>query len=110
MSDAHRRVGGIHALPTRTARAIHVDVEVAFVDGHIDFIGLGQHQHRCRRGVNTTLALGDRHPLYAVWPTFELEVTPGGIAAHHERDLVEPTEAAGIARQHLELPPLDGRV
>ena len=36
VGDAHRRVGGVDALPAGAAAAVHVDVEVARVDRHLD--------------------------------------------------------------------------
>ena len=106
VGDAHRRVGGVHALTAGAAAAVDVDVQVALVDLDVDLVGLGQHQHRGRRRVDAALALGDRHTLHAVRPTLELEVAPRRVAAHDHRHLVEAAEVARIAGQHLELPAL----
>src|SRR5581483_11199472 len=44
--DAHCGVGRVHRLPTRTGRAVHVDLQVALVDGDVDLLRLGEHRHR----------------------------------------------------------------
>ena len=109
MRDADRRVGRVHALTAGAAAAVDVDVEVALVELDIDLVGLGQHHDGRRRRVDAPLALGDRHPLHPVRTALELQMAPRRVATHDEDDLVEATEVARIARQHLELPPLLGR-
>ena len=106
--DAHRRVGGVDALATRPAAAVHVDGEILVIDLHLDFLRLGQHQHRCRRGVDATLAFGDRHPLHTVGAALELEPAPRGVAVDHHRDLIDAAEIAVVVVQDLHRPALGG--
>jgi hypothetical protein len=46
--DSHGRVGGVDALATRSAGSVHVNLEVALVDGDVHFLGFGHHGNRCR--------------------------------------------------------------
>ena len=69
----------------------------------VDLVGLGQHGHGGRRGVDAPLALGGRHPLHPVHAALVLEHRVRARALHGERDLLV---AAGVALAGPEL--LDG--
>src|SRR5262249_48955305 len=73
---AHGGVGGVHRLPARSARPVHVDVEIVGIDFHVDLFRLGEHGHRRRARVHPALALRDWYPLHAVWTGFVLEPRP----------------------------------
>ena len=45
MGDPDRRVGRVDVLATGAARAVHVDLEIAFVDLDVDLVDVGQHGH-----------------------------------------------------------------
>src|SRR4051812_17341749 len=63
VGDAHRRVGGVDALPAGAGAAEDVDAQVVLVDGHVDLLGLGHDEDAGRAGVYAALALGDRDAL-----------------------------------------------
>ena len=105
MGDAHRRVGGVDRLPARAGRPEDVDLEISRVDVDLDLVGLGQDDHRRRRGVDPPLGLGHRHPLDPVGPALVLEPCQASSPSHHERDLVQAVPVGRARRQHLEPPP-----
>ena len=63
--------------PPGPERAVDVDPQVVGVDGDLDLLGLGHHQHAGGGGVDAALALGDGHALHAVHPALVLEPGPG---------------------------------
>ena len=73
VGDPDGGVGGVDALAAGPAAAEDVDAQVVLVDGDVDLLGLGQHQHAGGAGVDAALGLGDRHPLHAVDAALELE-------------------------------------
>src|SRR5918911_5015108 len=72
MRDPDGRVRCIHALATRAARTIDVDLKVIRRDLNFYLLGLRQHGHRRCRGVDTTLALGLGDPLDPMCSTLVL--------------------------------------
>ena len=80
VGDAHGGVGGVDALPARPGRAEDVDAQVVGVDLDLDLLGLGQHEHAGRRGVDAALRLGGRHPLHAVHAALVLQPGPRRLA------------------------------
>src|SRR6185369_4596032 len=58
MGDAHRTVGGVHALAAGTTGSEDVDAEIVGVDLDIDLLRF--RQHRYRRGGRMNAALGFR--------------------------------------------------
>src|SRR5919107_2846829 len=86
--DPDRRVRGVHALATGTARAVHVDLEVSRGDLDLHILGLGQNPDRSRRRVDTALALRLGHPLDPVRPTLVLVARVGAGAAYLQGDLI----------------------
>ena len=87
--DAHRGVGGVDRLPTRAARAIHVDADLALFDLDVDLFGLGEHGDRAGRGVDAPLVFGGGHALHAVHARLVFEVGVGALAHHHGDHLFE---------------------
>src|SRR5215212_6226243 len=79
--DPDRRVRGVHALASGTAGAVHVYLEISWVD-------LDLHGHGRRRGVYAALALGLGHPLDPVRPALVLEDRVGPVAADLHGDLL----------------------
>ena len=73
VSDPHRGVGRVDALPARAGGAIDVDPEVVGVDRDIDVLGLRQDKDARGRGVDPALRLGGRYPLHAVDAALVLE-------------------------------------
>jgi hypothetical protein len=74
VEDLHRAVGGVDALPPGAARRRDADLQVAgLVDLHVDLVGLGQHGHGGRRGVDPPLGLGRRHALHPVDAALEAQ-------------------------------------
>ena len=109
MRDAHGRVGGVHALAARAAGAVHVDAQIVLVDLDLHLVGLGQHGHGGRGGVDAALALGLRNALHAVHAALELHDRVHVVAFDLELDLLE---AAGFGGRHvhrLGLPALRAR-
>jgi hypothetical protein len=82
VGDPHRGVGGVDALAAGARGAEDVDPQVVRVDLDVDLLGLGQHQHAGRGGVDAALRLGDRHPLHAVHAALELQPGPHAVAGH----------------------------
>ena len=78
------------------AGAVHVDAQVALVDLHFHLVGLRQHGHGGRGGVDAPLGLGLGHALDAVHAGLELHDRVHMIALHLELDLLE---AAGLRRR-----------
>ena len=50
--------------------------QVVRVDLDLDLLGLGDHEHAGRGGVDAALRLGDGHPLHAVHPALVLQPRP----------------------------------
>src|SRR6266542_1215653 len=110
MRDAHGRVRRVHALPALAAGAVHVDLEIALVDLHVDLLGLGQHRHRRGRGVDAALRLGGRDALHAVHAGLELQLAVRALAGDAEDDLLEAALLRLALRHDLQLPAMPLRV
>ena len=102
--DAHGGVGGVDALTAGAGRAVGVDAQVGLVDLDVDLVGLGEHRHGGRGGLDAALALGLGDALDAVH---------AGLVLHHRVDLLardlelDGLEAAGLRRargEDLDLP------
>ena len=65
--------------PPGPRRAVDVDAQVVRVDLDLDLLGLGQHEHAGRAGVDAALRLGHRHPLHAVHAALVLQPGPGAV-------------------------------
>jgi hypothetical protein len=75
----------------------------------LDVVGLGQHRHRGRRGVDPALGLGRRHALHAVHPGLPLEDRVGAVALDLEGHRLEPADLVRRGRELLDLEaPLGG--
>ena len=101
MCDAHCRIGRIHRLPTRSARAKNVNLEVVRV--YFDFfwlIHLGEHQDTSGRGVDSTLRFSDGDPLDTMNAALILHARPhafGGISGRRLDGNLDVLKAAHIA-------------
>src|SRR5215207_7899062 len=73
MGDSHSRVGGVDALTPRAGRAIDIDPEVPLVDSNLGLGNLRHDKHTSSRGMQPTLGLRHRHPLYPMHTALELE-------------------------------------
>ena len=63
MSKTYRRIGRVHALTTRTTRAIHINAYVIGINFNRNVI-IGQyryHFYRCKRGMPTLFFVGWRN-------------------------------------------------
>ena len=108
--DAHRRVGGVHALAALARRPVDVDAEVGLVDlDLLDLFGFGINQHAGRRGVHPALGFGDGNPLNPVHAALELQSRPhtvGGVAlaGDGQRRILVAAEVGGGLPQHRDGP------
>ncbi len=78
---------------------------------HVDVLGLGQHQHAGRRGVDAALRLGDRHPLHPVHAALPLQPRPDAVAAlghalglDRDRDVLDAAQVRLLRVDHLDDP------
>jgi hypothetical protein len=104
VGDPHGGVGRVHALTARTRRAEDVDADVLVLDLDVDFLGLGKHGDRCRRGVNAALALGRRNALHAMNPRLAPQRAVRPFAGDLEYHFLGAAERAVGERHGLELP------
>src|SRR5215210_5626530 len=119
------RVRGVDALATGTAGAVHVDLEVSWVDLDLHVLGFGQDGDGRGRGMYAALALGLGHPLDPVRPALVLEDRVGAVSAYLHGDLLVATdlgrargegavleaETVGVAGVHVvELTSEEGRL
>src|SRR5690606_32234945 len=91
--------GRVHRLTARTAGPEDVDAVVGGGELHVDLVGLGEHGHGDRAGVDPALRLGRGHALHAVHARLELEVAVGALADDLERHL---REAAYLGRRGVD--------
>src|SRR5262245_11207437 len=110
VGHAHRRVGGVDALPAGTGGTEDVDAKVLLGEVDLDVLGLGQDGNGHGRCVDPSLRLGDRHALYAVHAALELEAAVGALALHECDHLFQATDPRRARRQHLDPPPMPLRV
>ena len=74
----------------------------------LDVLGLRQHQHAGRAGVDAPLRLGDRHPLHPVDAALPLQPRPDAVAAlghalglDRQRDVLDAAEVGVLRVEHL---------
>src|SRR5436190_3000919 len=103
--DAHRGIGGVDALSSRTAGAEDVDPQVLVLDPDVDLFRFRQHGDGRRRGVNSSLGLRGRHALHAVYPALPAHGSKGTIAGHLEDGFLDAAERALGVRDRLPPPP-----
>src|SRR5262245_40797468 len=87
-----------------TGGAIDIHTEVFGANVHLHLLGLGQHDHLGRGGVDATLRLSGRHPLHAVRTALEFQPRVRATSMHLEDDLLEAADAALIGIQYLNAP------
>ena len=119
MGDAHGGIGLVHVLAPGAGGPVGVDAQVGGVDVDLHVLGLGQHRHGGRRGVDAPLRLRGRHPLHPVHPAFELQppehpvagdgrddfLIAAGLALGNALDLHAPAVQGGIALVHAKKVP-----
>ena len=111
VGDAHRGIGRVHALPAGTGRAEHVDAQVFFVDVDVHLVGLGQHGHGDRGGVDAARRLGFGHTLDTMDAALEFEPAVGVVPIHHADDFLEAAQAGRTRTEDFHAPlPLFGIV
>ena len=98
--EAHGRVRRVDGLPARPRGAVDVHLEVVRIHLDLDLLGLREHGHGRRRGVDPALGLRLRHALHAVGPALVLEDRVGAVALDGERRLLE---AADVGRREREV-------
>ncbi len=104
MGDPDRAVGGVDRLAAGTAGAEHVDAQILVVDLDVDLLGLGQHRHGRRRGVDAALRLGLRHALHAMHAGFEFEPRKHALAGDVGDDFLVAAGRRFAGREHVDLP------
>ena len=93
MDQAHRRVGGIDALPARSTRARNADLNIGVIDLDFDLVGLGQDRNRGRASMNAPLAFRDGHPLHPMDARFILEAAISPFAFDRKDRLFDAAHA-----------------
>ena len=109
VGDAHRAVGGVHALAAGTGRAEDVDLEVVGVDADVHLLGFRQHGHRGGGGVDPPLRLGGGNALHAVDARLAAQEPVRVLATHRDDRLAQAAHVAVTHRDRLpgEAVPLD---
>ena len=87
--DANGRVGGVYALTTWAAGAIHVNVQILFVYFNFNFFGLWHHHHGCRRRMNSALRFRNRNTLHAMRTAFKTQARPSAVALDQHGHLID---------------------
>ncbi len=104
VGDAHRRVGGVHALAAGPGRPVHVDADVLRVDHHVHFLDLGQDDHGRGGRVNAAAGLRDGHALDPVHAAFEFQDAERALAGHGKDDFLESAQARRVGVHQLPAP------
>ena len=86
--------------------ARHRDLQVGGVDLDVHLLGLRQHRHGHRRGVDPPVRLGHRHPLHPVDAALELQLPVDVRARDQEDHLLESAPFGRAAAHGLHLPAL----
>ncbi|OIQ68742.1 hypothetical protein GALL_496600 [mine drainage metagenome] len=95
VGDAHRRVGFVDVLATRTAGAVGIDAQICRIDlDGLRLVGLGQHGNGAGAGVDAALGFGDRHALHPVPAGLELERTVDLFAVNAQHHFLVATKFA----------------
>ena len=81
-------------LATGAAGPHGVDLQIAFGDHHVHFLGFGQHRDGGGRGVDAAGGFSRRNPLYPVHAGFVLELGERAAAADLGDDLLISTHRA----------------
>ena len=96
--DANGGVRCVHALTTRSAGTERVDPQILFVDLDVDLLGLGQHGHRGRGGVDPAARLGRRHALHPVHTALVLQTAVHAATFDRSNHFLNAAHAALAAR------------
>ena len=104
--DAHSRVRRVDALAARSARAERIDAQIFFVYLNVDFFGLGEHGHRCRRRVNPAARLGGRHALHAVHAALVFQLAVDTAPFDGRDHFLQSADARVARRHHFDAPAL----
>src|SRR5579875_373315 len=105
VGDAYSRVGGVHALAPVPGGAVDIDANIAIFDFDFSiFIGLGQHNHLCCRGMNTPIGLGNGHALYAMGAALVFHAAIGSPALHDKGNILDAALLGLIDVHHFDLP------
>ncbi len=105
MRDLHGRIRGVDPLPARATGAADADIEVLRLDHEVDFLGLGQHGHRGRGGVDAALRFGRGHALDTMDAAFVAQFLVHVGAVDLEDDFLDAAFVAGADVQGLGLQP-----
>ena len=108
--DANSGRGLVDVLAAGAGRTERVDAQILRVDIEVKLLRLGQHGHRCGRGMHAALTFGFRHALHTVYAALELEPRIHAVARDAEHDfLVAAKLGLGLAHD-LGLPAAPVRV
>src|SRR5262249_1993999 len=108
--DAHRALGLVDVLAARAAGAHALPLDVRILDLDLHLVGLRQHRHRGRRGVDAALLLGLRHALHAVAAALVAQVGVSIVARDAEDDFLEAALLTRAKGDVLDLPTLVARI
>ena len=81
-----------------------IEANVFGANFDVDILRLGQHRHRCRRGMDAPARLGCRHALNAVDPGLKLEPGEDSLPGNLGNDFLVSTGLAVALRKDIDLP------
>ena len=110
VGDAHRRIGGVHALAAGSRGTKRVHAQILGIDLDLDVLGLREHGYRDCGGMDASGRLGRRHPLHAMHPALELQPVERALALDHRDDFLDTSHGGFLARDHVHPEPVGSRV
>ena len=106
MGDAHGGIGAVDVLPARAGSAVGVDAQVVGIDLHFHVLGLGQHCHGRRGGVDAPGALRHGHALHAMHAALKFELFKHVLAGDEGHALLDAAQLRGAVLDQFPLPAL----
>src|SRR6266568_4971569 len=105
MGDAHRRVGGVHALTAVTGGAVDIDTDVVLFDLNFDIVvSFRQDNDFGCRGMDTPVGLGHGDALDAVRASFVLQTVIRALAFDDEGNILDASLSRLIDIQDFDFP------
>ena len=96
----------VHILPAVSAGVKNVNPQVILFQVNLNRIGLRQHGHGGRRGMDAPLRLRFRHPLHPMDAGLKLEAAESGPAVHRKSNPVETAQIGRVGVQQIHRPVL----
>ena len=106
MDETHGGGNLVHILPAVSAGVKNVNPQVVLFEVNLNRIGLRQHGHGGRRGVDAPLRLGFRHSLHPMDAGLKLEAAESGPAVHRKGNPVETAQIGRVGVQQIHRPAL----